>query len=363
MKELKQLPKAYRHRLWIKYLSMVFGGVGIFSLLSSVVILALFVNRYDAGANRTTLVVPGLSTAVQGSELNFGELIAPISTDNTAIITSFAIYGVDDEGGGADVTMIGSFNRQTGALAIINIPRDTFITQRPNTLAALERINRRFPVSSPKITDLFRVGNTVSQGPLVVNTYLEEWLGIQIDYYAVIDTSAFRHIVDLVGPIEMYIPRRLWYDPGFGEPIFNVPAGWNMLDGQHAEWVVRYRATYAMGDYQRIGVQQEFMRLFFEHMLDMDVLLNMENMIGLLNIIMEHVETNFSLTAAMTHARHLPNLSSLNMQTMPGDPTVMMRIGQHDISFVTVFQQEMNQLVNRIFHGLEEPSSEEEAEV
>ena len=357
MNELRQLPREQQKRLLIKYLTIVFGGVGLFSLLSSVVILAVFVSGYDPANNRATTFTPaGVGVSGQGGGLNFGDALTPVATATPSIITTFVVYGIDNEGGGADATMIGSFNRQTGMIEIINIPRDTLIAQRPNTMAALESMNRRFPVI-PKITDLFRVGNAVGQGEILVNTYIEEWLGIQIDYYAVVDLDAFRYIVDLVGPIEMYIPHRLWYDPGFGEPIFDVPAGWNMLTGQTAEWVVRYRASYAMADIQRIAVQQEFMRVFFEHVMTLDVLANIDNVRGMLEIVSQHVTTNFGLLSLVNHAPHIPSLSGLNMQTMPGDPSAWLPItlptGVSNVSFVAVFQDEMNELVNRIFHGIE----------
>lgn len=348
MNDLRNLPKQQRQKLLVKYLTIVFGFVGSFVLISSITILAFFVDTYTApggGVNNVT------SNFLEGVSTNpSGGLLDVFTGESTPILTSFIVYGVDDEAGGADTVIIGTFNRITGAIQVINIPRDTFVVETPRTTEALSSIGRRFPNHSPKVADVFRLGNMNGHGHLILGTLIEDWLDIRFDYYAIVDLAAFRRIVDMVGPIEMYIPNHILYNTGHNNVIFDVPAGWNQLTGQTAEWVVRYRD--GRGDIGRIATQQEFMQIFLSHILQLDVILNIDNMIEMLTILLNYVETDFTLVSAFAYARHITNISSFNAEIMPGDPSMFIQIGAHNISFVRPYEVELAQLVNRVFRGI-----------
>lgn len=352
--ELKEIPKEQRQNLLIKYLTIVFGFIGSFVLIASVVLLTFFVPSYIPGSENNT-GIGGIFSAGDPIRIPGGIGSFIQGWENVPISTNFVVYGIDEEGGGSDVIMIGTFNRNTGAINLISIPRDTFVVERPATMDVLGELDRRFPHISPKITDLFRVGGR-THGPRIVGTYLEEWLGIQFDYYAVVDLAAFRRIVDAVGPILMYIPIDVFYDPGFYQEVFDIPAGWNYLDGRKAEWVVRFRRWDPTADMGRISMQQDFLQVLFQHMLQMDVLLNTETLIEMATIMMEYVDTNFGFISLASYAPHALNVTSLNAETMPGNPDMWI----NNISFVEPFHDEIIEMIDRVFHGIFELEDDDE---
>lgn len=343
MKELQSIPNTDRKKLFKKFFTIVLGGVGSIVIILNSIALIFFMPSNISNTSSSTIINENESTG--------GGFLNTIFPNNLPVRTSFILYGIDDEHGGADVIILGVFNRLTASIDLINIPRDTFIIISEENQNILRQNNRRFN-NPTKITDFFAHGGDI--GPLVVRNQLEYWLGIEIHYEVIVDLDAFRSIVDIIGPIQMYIPRRLFYNDGFGL-VIDIPAGLQYLDGIAAEGVVRYRNSYALADMQRIQVQQEFMRQLFTQTLQRETLLNLNNLIGLTETLLTYVNTDFPLSSVAMYATYIPTLtsSSLNTYTMPGDPSYFRR-NQHgqNISFVMPYEDEFMVMINQIFHGI-----------
>lgn len=69
---------------------------------------------------------------------------------------------------------------------------------------------------------------------------INETLAVPIDHYITITLDSFQEIVDAMGGIEVDMPYQINYLPGKV-----IPEGKQVLDGEKAEWLVRYRAGYA----------------------------------------------------------------------------------------------------------------------
>ena len=64
---------------------------------------------------------------------------------------------------------------------------------------------------------------------------VEELLGIPIDRYVKTDVNGFRAIVDLIGPIELDVEKRMDYDDNWGNLHIHLKPGRQLLDGEKAE--------------------------------------------------------------------------------------------------------------------------------
>jgi LCP family protein required for cell wall assembly len=146
---------------------------------------------------------------------------------------------------------------------------------------------------------------------------IEEMLGVDFDFYVEVRIPAFRRIVDAIGGVEMYIPRRLFYvDPDQNLRI-DVPGGRVVhLDGNMAEGVVRYR-QWPMGDLQRNEMQMQFMTLLIQQATTREALLN--DPMEIIHTILSEVRSDIGMSAFL----YIPLIPRVNMEsvstfTMPG---------------------------------------------
>ena len=116
--------------------------------------------------------------------------------------------------------------------------------------------------------------------------------GFETDGYVLIDMDAFEAAVDLLGGVEFDVPQDMDYtDPAQGLEI-HLRAGRQLLGGEQAMQLVRYRKGYAMQDIRRTEVQQEFLRALARRCLSPQ---NIGRLPELLSIMRQSVTTDLSL--------------------------------------------------------------------
>ena len=87
-------------------------------------------------------------------------------------------------------------------------------------------------------------------GPELARRTLEMWLGIDIDYYVVVDFAGFEHVVDTLGGVEIDVEKRMRYQDRAQGLYIDLRPGRQVLDGRQALHYIRYRAD-GLGDVSR----------------------------------------------------------------------------------------------------------------
>ena len=123
-----------------------------------------------------------------------------------------------------DTIMYVNYNVETGKIAMMSIPRDTYIT---NELCVGHKLN-----------SLYRGKNTEA-----FVKQIEELIGTKIDYYLIFDAEILHSIVDAIGGVEVDVPIRMKYDDPTQNLHIDLKSGKQVLNGQQAEWFVRYRKS------------------------------------------------------------------------------------------------------------------------
>ena len=169
---------------------------------------------------------------------------------------NFLLLGVND--GLTDTIMVASFDMDAQHVDLISIPRDTFY-QRPGYNGAAEK----------KINAAYR-GSAINTAQAVSDVLL----GMPLHYYAVIEYEGVKNVVDAIGGVPMNIEFHMKYsDPTDKPPLYiDIPAGQQVLDGDHAMQFLRYRKGYVEGDLGRVKAQQEFMKSAFKQALNSNLL-------------------------------------------------------------------------------------------
>ena len=146
--------------------------------------------------------------------------------------------------------------------------------------------------------------------------------GIPIDHYLLIDFQGLINIVDLLGGIELDVPKAI-YDPAFptddyGTFLFELDAGLQHLDGITA---LRYARTRSQdSDTERIKRQQAILVAIADKLLQADTL----TLIPALYETMDgNFETDLSLIEILWFASHSTALSTANLRTYNIDQTML----------------------------------------
>lgn len=248
---------------------------------------------------------------------------ADVSTEAKDQLLNIALLGTDEDGFRSDVNMVASLNLTTKEVHLISVPRDTRVVMTDDMIAYLEKNGRTVPEANGvygqcKLTEVHAYAGEGNRSTFSV-AMLEEILGIDIDYYVKVDLDAFKDIVDAVGGVEFDVQERLYYsDPAQGLYIDLYP-GPQLLDGEKAEMLVRFREGYAQKDLKRIEVQQEFLKAFISQVCSSDKI--MSNLDSYIKIFMEKVESDMPVATALKYASYVKEIdpASITTDTIPGE--------------------------------------------
>ena len=155
----------------------------------------------------------------------------------------FLAVGVDKASGRGDAIMLISFDVPSGAIAVMQIPRDTYI---------------EWEGKEDKINSI-----VLDRDVYAMRDILEVTLCVNIDYTVLIDLEALEVMVDSVGGVEIDVPFDMKYSDPYQDLYIDLKAGLQVLDGKKATDFIRFRSDYSDGDLGRVDAQKQFMSSLF----------------------------------------------------------------------------------------------------
>ena len=235
-----------------------------------------------------------------------------------------------------DTMIYVNYNVETGKVAMMSIPRDTYIT---NEYCVGHKLNA-----------LYRGKNTQA-----FIDQIEELIGVDIDYYLIFDSKMLIDIVDKVGGVEVDVPVRMKYDDPTQNLHIDLKKGTQVLNGKQAEQFVRYRkgndgSGYARGDLQRTEVQQQFIKNFISTVLSAK---NLTKIPDLINVALDNTDTNITAREALKYSTDVMKIDTSNILscTAPGEAKYI-----NNISYFVMDKEKTKELVK---NKLVDNSSEE----
>lgn len=278
------------------------------------------------------------------------------SAEQVDEILNVAIFGTDKDGFRTDVNIVASFHTKDHTLSLISVPRDTRVTMTTEMTDYLEEQERTVPQRNGvygqcKLTEVHAYAGEGNRCAFSV-AMLEEILGIDIDYYVKVDLDAFQELVDEIGGVPFHVEERLYYtDPVQGLYIDLYP-GEQVLTGEQAEMLVRFRSGYAAGDLKRIEVQQNFIKAVIAQVTNSETLL--KNLNGIIRIALEKAETDMPISEALHYATYLAKITpaSVTTDTVPGEGG----------AYFDLDEEGTKELIDYRIYGIEPPVDEPLAE-
>jgi len=195
------------------------------------------------------------------------------------------LMGVDSEHDGLDKNaafngdslMLITFNPTTLNTTVLSIPRDTYV---PITCFANKKKN--------KIT------HASWQGVSCMQNTIENFTGIDIDYYVKMNFKGVVDLVDALGGIDVDVPMKFCEqnsDRHWGSSTICLNEGMQHLTGEQALALARHRKTLALGDIQRGLNQQLVIEGMLKQLSNIDSLDKVNN---ILNTVSNNMDTNIS---------------------------------------------------------------------
>lgn len=223
--------------------------------------------------------------------------------DRLALKKNIVVMGVDERDGDtgrSNTLFVVMMDPKSNNVSLLSIPRDTMV-KIPGR--GWDKINHAFAFGGHKLTE-----QTV-----------EEFLGIQINNYVVIDFRGFKDLVDAIGGIDIDVEKDMYYEDPYDNLVIDLQKGRQHLDGKTAIQYVRYRDEE--GDIGRIKRQQHFMAAIYEKVTSSQIITKMP---GLVKELLSMVKTDMPLTDMAKVARAMNTTmkeqKGLNMAMVPGEP-------------------------------------------
>lgn len=234
----------------------------------------------------------------------------------------------------SDTIMLVSFDRKSGDLNIMSIPRDTYFYRSGYENPGDKKINAIY--SSVGIKGLMKS--------------VENIMEIPVHNYVTVDYEAVENVVDIIGGVEVDVPFHMEYEDPYDNPPLkiDIPAGTQVLDGEHALQYLRFRHNndmttgYKDGDIGRIKAQQEFVKSAIKKSLSFKLPVVVKETYS-------HIKTDLSLSDMLLLASDAVNFSTDKLETaiLPGRAKIM-----ENLSFYLHDPSQVEDYVESIY-GLE----------
>lgn len=207
--------------------------------------------------------------------------------------------------GRADTIFVLSLSPKTKDTILFSIPRDTRV-MIPGR--GMDKINHAFAFGDIELLE----------------ETIENFMGISIHYYGVVDFEAFQHIIDALGGVKINVEKDMYYTDQAGSLKINIHSGEQNLDGQEALDYVRFRFD-KLGDLGRIQRQQKLINAVIDKIMNFDIMIKLPNIVSSLT---EYIKTNMNPNEIITLARILKEIdrNKIWIETIKGDPQYIDRV-------------------------------------
>ena len=252
---------------------------------------------------------------------------------------TFLLLGKDTSSGSTDTIILVSYDVPNQQVNMMSIPRDTAVN---------------VPWSIKKVNSVYSAKESSGGGLENLKKQVSYLTGVMPDFYVLIEWEAVGELVNALGGVEFDVPRNMNYDDPYQNLHIHLEKGLQVLNGEEAMGVIRYRHDnrradgvmpgYADGDLGRTKTQQAFLKACVKQALKLE---NVGKVKEFVEIFMKHVETDLPLQNLIWFATQAMGMDADTIQscTMPNTP-----VSFHGGSYVLPDGEEIITVVNEQFN-------------
>lgn len=290
--------------------------------------------------------VSGMLATVVGhdenTKKNLGEfqvLLMGVSTDQEGVALT-------------DTIMVASYNPNEQRAVLLSIPRDSFTGDNPKKAKASDKINAIY---------------NITRDPMKTVEAVNELTGLDLKYYAIIETEALIELVDKIGPIEFDVPIDMNYDDTSQDLHIHLEKGLQEIDGEKAEQLLRFRhnndntsypAEYGDNDIGRMRTQRDFITAVIQQTVKLE---NITKLGSILDIANRHLITNLDFNALKDYLPYAVEFNTENLLTASLPGTVPDLKQTNNVSVFVVDEEQTEEMIQEFFYP-EQSNAEVEGE-
>ena len=251
-----------------------------------------------------------------------------------------------------DTIILCGYNPKQQKASMLSIPRDTFIGESKQNAKGSDKINALYASSPQKTLDA-----------------VSEITGINIPYYAVINTEVLIQVVDIIGGVDFEVPIDMQYDDETQDLHIHLEKGMQKIDGEKAEQLLRFRhsnpdkngvmttypSEYGSDDYGRMRTQREFIIETVKQTLQLK---NVTKIKSLITTVFDNLDTNLTLDMLTPYAPYAIDFDIINVESLqlPGVSDKL-----NNLWFFVHDEEETLKLIEKMNNKLEgiEPDAED----
>ena len=208
-----------------------------------------------------------------------------------------------------DTLILITFNPKTLNATMVSIPRDSYV-----------------PIACWSDKAENKITHAAGYGTDCMMQTIENYFGINIDYYAKINLNAVKEAVDSVGGIEFDVPVDMAYDDPYKDLHINLKKGRQFLNGEQVCSLLQFRKNndgtgYSDGDLSRIKVSQEFIKELFNQKFNKD---NLDKAADIYKTLSGNIESNCSIADFSNIISVLNDTldNGISFATVPGENVI-----------------------------------------
>ena len=247
--------------------------------------------------------------------------------ERLALKKNIMVMGVDErpedhDKGRSDTLFVVMFDSEKKQANLLSIPRDTRV-HIPKY--GWDKINHAYAFG----------GRELSQKTV------EEFLGIKIHNYVMVNFKGFEGLVDAIGGVDVNIERDMYYRDSWDGFTIDLKKGKQHLDGRTAIQFVRYRDEE--GDIGRVRRQQQFLMAAYDQVASAGIILKVP---GLTKQLASMIKTDMPVKDMVNLGRVLHSMSkekSLKVATVPGEGRYINEVSYY-IPFVRAMRKQMAEM-------------------
>ncbi|MEG3934332.1 LCP family protein [Microcoleus sp. T2B6] len=200
--------------------------------------------------------------------------------------------------GRSDTILLFHLDPRDKSISLLSVPRDTKVEVPGISFSKISEANARGGAALATRLVSSMLNNTT------------------IERYVRVSSNAFRELVDLLGGVEVFVPRPMSYTDTAQKLKINLGQGWQTLNGEQAEQFARFRND-GLGDIGRIQRQQSLIQAIRDRLASPSVLVRLPQIVRLMQ---KYVDTNLSYEEILTLANFGLQLERDNfkMVMLPG---------------------------------------------
>lgn len=244
---------------------------------------------------------------------------------------NFLLLGVDERSGDvgrSDTIMMLSANLATKRIGLVSVPRDSRVDM--------------IKYSSTKVNHAYAYG-----GITLAKQTIEKLLNVKADHYFVINFSAFKKIIDLLGGVDLDVEKDMYYRDDYdGENglVIDLQKGQQHLDAEKAIEYVRYRDEE--GDIGRVKRQQKFLNAVLAKFTSPSTILKIPSII---KEVRNSIQTDMSFADMVEYLSFLKNGTDYKTTAfmVPGSPQMIDDLSYWIVNYPKLYDelQAMNNFI------------------